>query len=396
MASAIARGYATAGTDTGHTGDQMEFGRGHPEKIIDWAYRAVHVAAELGKLVMRNHYGRFPDRAYFSGCSTGGQQALSEAQRFPQDYDGVVAGDPGNNRVALILGFLWSWTATHADDGSLILPNSKLPAIAKAAVDACDAGDGLKDGLISDPLQCRFDPASLLCRGAETDSCLTEPQAGAVKKVYDGAKNRRTGKQIFAGWARGSEQGWPQYITSPREPVRVGLFRYFVYDDPNWHWRTFDWDRDVDFVQTQAAVMNATSVDYRAFRARGGKVLMYTGMADPVVPPGDVISYYDAVTRASGGPSETQKSFRFFPVPGMGHCGGGVGANTFDALGALEAWVERGVAPDRIVASHATDGKIDRTRPLCPYPQIGKYDGKGSIDEEKSFKCVAPLRVIVN
>jgi feruloyl esterase len=389
MASAIARGYATAGTDTGHTGDQMEFGHGHPEKLIDWAYRAVHVSAELGKLVTRNHYGRFADRAYFSGCSTGGQQALSEAQRFPQDYDGVVAGDPGNNRVALILGFLWAWTATHADDGSLILPNSKLPAITRAAVDACDAGDGLKDGLISEPLHCRFDPASLLCKGGETDTCLTESQVGAVKKVYDGAKNRRTGKQIFAGWARGSEQGWPQYITSPREPVRVGLFRYFVYDDPNWHWRTFDWDRDVDFVQTQAAVMNAMSVDYRAFRTRGGKIVMYTGLADPVVPPGDIISYYDAVTAASGGLQETQKFFRFFPIPGMGHCSGGTGPNNFDALGALEAWVERGTAPTRIVASHSTAGAIDRTRPLCPYPQTAVYEKRGSIDDETSFTCAA-------
>jgi len=389
MASAVSSGYATVGTDTGHTGDQMEFGQGHPERIVDWAYRAVHIAAETAKLVIRTYYGRFPDRSYFSGCSTGGQQALSEAQRFPGDYDGVVAGDPGNNRLRLIFGFLWSWIAAHDDDGTPILAQPALTLLAKSSVEACDAQDGVRDGLIADPRQCRFDPAVLQCKGVESASCLTSRQVAAVKKIYDGATNPRTNERIYPGWARGSEQGWGTYITSPREPVRVGLFRYFVFHDPNWHWQTFDWDKDLAYVESQVPHLSAVSLDYRQFNARGGRVLMYTGLADPVVPPEDVTSYYEAVAKAAGGFVETQKFFRFFPVPGMGHCGGGSGPGTFDALGALEQWVEKGVAPSRIIASHSTAGRVDRTRPLCPFPAVARYKGTGSVDDEAHFVCAA-------
>jgi len=390
MASAVSRGYAAAGTDTGHSGDQMEFGRAHPEKIVDWAYRAIHLTAEVAKLVVRDHYGRFPEHSYFSGCSTGGQQALSEVQRYPHDYDGVVAGDPGNNRLRLIFGFLWSWIATHTSDGAPLLTPAKLALLTKSAVAACDAHDGLRDGIIGDPRECHFDPAVLQCSDAtDNDSCLTAPQVAAVKKVYDGAHNEKTGELLFRGWARGSEQGWPPYITAPREPVRIGLFRDFVFHDPGWDWRTFDWDKDVAYVEAQVPYLSAVSHDLRAFNARGGKIVMYTGLADPVVPPEDTIDYYEAVARASGGMRATQKFFRFFPVPGMAHCGGGVGPNTFDALGALEQWVEHGSAPARIVASHSTAGRVDLTRPLCPYPLVARYTGSGSTDDAANFSCVA-------
>ena len=225
MVSGLVKRYATVGTDTGHTGDQMEFGLGHPEKIIDWGFRAVHVMTETAKIVVRSERGRFPDRSYFDGCSTGGQQGLSEAQRYPADYDGIVAGDPGHNRVRLILGFLWGWMAMHGDDGKPVLSAAKLATITKAAVTACDAIDGVRDGLIDDPSACRFDPATLLCKGADENTCLTEPQVAAVRKVYDGAKNPRTHAQIFPGWARGSEQGWGAYLLNPSEPSRVGFFR---------------------------------------------------------------------------------------------------------------------------------------------------------------------------
>jgi len=390
MASAVNRGYVTVGTDTGHVGDQMEFGRGHPEKVIDWAYRSIHIAAQTAQLMARNHYGRFPRYSYFAGCSTGGQQALSEAQRFPEDYDGVVAGAPGNNRLRLIMGFLWSWMATHADDGSPLLTQPKLALLARASTAACDAADGIRDGVIDQPRLCRFDPAVLLCTGPDGDNCLTTAQVAAVKKVYDGAKNARTGEPIFSGWARGTEQGWGSYITNPREPVRVGLFRYFVFQDPAWHWRTFDWDRDVAFVESQVPHLSAVSVDYRAFRARGGKVLLYTGLADPVVPPEDIIGYYEKVAAAAGGLTEARRFMRFFPAPGMGHCGGGAGPSSFDALGALERWVEQGIAPTRIIASHSTGGTVDRTRPLCAYPERARYTGRGSTDAETNFTCAAP------
>ena len=390
MAAGLAKGYATVGTDTGHVGDQMDFGRGHPEKIIDWGYRSIHVMTDVAKLVVRSAHGHFPERAYFEGCSTGGQQALSEAQRFPRDYDGIVAGDPGHNRLRLILGFLWGWIALHGDDGRPIVPAAKLSIITKTAVEACDAKDGLRDGIIGDPSTCAFKASALACGSAAGDTCLTPPEVTAVQKVYDGARNPRSHEQIFPGWARGSEQGWGTYLLNPQEPMRSGFFRDFAFHDPAWDRRTFDWDRDVAFVDSAVPALSATSRDLSAFRASGGKLIMYTGLADPVVPPQDTVNYYEAVVREMGGLTGTQKFFRFFPVPGMGHCSGGAGPSTFDALGALDAWVERGVAPESIVASHATGGAVDRTRPLCAYPKQARYNGTGSIDAAASFTCAAP------
>ncbi|MEO8359262.1 MAG: tannase/feruloyl esterase family alpha/beta hydrolase [Vicinamibacteria bacterium] len=391
MAAGLARGYAVVSTDTGHAGDQVEFANGHPERLVDWAYRAVHVMTDVAKVVIRAHRGRFPEHAYFHGCSTGGQQALSEAQRFPADYDGIVTGDPGHNRARLILGFLWSWNAMHAPDGQPILPAAKLPLLNEAAVAACDSHDGLTDGLIGDPAACLFDPSMLRCRGAENDRCLTEPQVEAVAKVYVGARNPRTGEQIFSGWARGSERGWGAYIVSPSEPVRLGILR-LLFSDPAWNPRSFDWDRDTRFVDETMPFLSANSADLKAFKGSGGKLVMYTGLADPVVPPQDTIRYYESVTTTMGGVAPTQSFFRFFPVPGMGHCSGGAGPSTFDALGALEAWVERAQPPDRITASHLTEGKIDATRPLCPYPTVSRYSGRGSASDGANYACVAPAR----
>lgn len=351
MAGALARGFAVAGTDTGHTGDQMEFGQGHPEKVVDWAYRAVHVMTQLAKLIVRDLRGEFPVHSYFQGCSTGGQQALSEAQRFPDDYDGIVAGAPGNNRIRLIIGFLWSWSATHAPGGEPLLSHAQLERLTREAVTRCDALDGSRDGLIADPRRCDFDPMALACAAGPTDAtCLTQEQIEAVRKVYAGARNPHTGVQLFAGWARGSEVGWGPYILDPKEPVRLGLFRYFTFADPAWDWRTFDWDRDVQFIEARLPYLSAVSPDLAGFRARGGKLLMYTGWADPVVPPADVASYYDAAVSKMGGLHKTREFFRFFGVPGMGHCGGGYGPETVDVLSELEAWVEHGQAPESIIA----------------------------------------------
>ena len=392
MAAGLARGYATVGTDTGHTGDQLDFAAGHPEKVADWAHRAIHVMTVVAKAVVQSARGRLPDRAYFDGCSTGGQQALSEAQRYPADYDGIVAGDPGHNRVRLILGFLWSWTATHDDGGRPILPAAKLPLLTKAAVAACDAGDGLRDGLIADPLACTFDPATLACSGTDADTCLTPPQVAAVRKVYDGARNPRTNEVVFPGWARGSEAGWGSYIVNPPEPVRVTFLRSLVFGDPAWDPRRFDWDRDVAVADARVPDFAAISRDYRAFKARGGKLIMYTGLADPVTPPADTIGYYQDVVKEMGGLASTQEFYRFFLVPGMGHCGGGAGPSSFDALGALAQWHEKGVAPDSLAGRHLTNGVADRTRPLCAFPNVARYDGTGSVDLASSFACVPPDR----
>ena len=388
LGAALAKGYAAVGTDTGHTGDQMDFGVGHPEKIVDWAYRSVHEMTRIAKTIVENANGRPPSKSYFSGCSTGGHQALSEAQRYPADYDGIVAGDPGNNRINLIYGFLWSWLATHDADGTPTLPSSKLPALAKAAVAACDRNDGLEDGIISDPRRCAFDPAVLTCRGAETDACLTPRQVEAAKKVYAGAKTR-SGQQLYPGWAPGSEAGWGTYITNPKEPVRIGLFRSWVFQNSSWDPRSFDWDKDVATVNAAYPYLSAMSTDYAAFKARGGKLIMYTGLADPVTSPFDTIAYYESVAKAMGGLDATRSFYRFFPAPGMGHCGGGTGPNTFDALAALEAWTEKDTPPDSMPATHATNGVVDRSRPLCAYPAVATYRGSGSVDDAANFSCVA-------
>jgi len=400
MAAALRRGYATASTDTGHAGDDMKFAQGHPEKLVDWAYRSIHVMTEASKLVVRDHTGRFPDRAYFNGCSSGGHQALSEAQRFPDDYDGIIAGDPAHNRIRQTFGFLHAWIVTHHKDGSPIIPAAKLPVLTKAVVEACDSLDGLRDGIIDDPRRCHFDPGRLLCRAGDDSSCLTAPQVDAARKMYEGLKNPRTGEPIFAGWPRGSEafgdnaiQSWRQYVMDPPEPMRVGFFRYFLFHDPNWDWKTIDWDRDLAYAEQKLPFMSAVERDLSAFRKRGGKLLMYTGWADPVVPPQDTVAYYDAVVKTMGGLEKTREFYRFFLAPGMGHCSGGPGPNQFDALAALEQWVEKGVAPEKLVASHNTNGRVDRTRPLCLYPQVARWKGTGSTDEAANFSCVteAPL-----
>jgi feruloyl esterase len=259
--------------------------------------------------------------------------------------------------------------------------------LASAVMAACDATDGLKDGIIGDPRACHFDPAAIACKGDDAAGCLTTRQVEAVRKVYDGVKNPRTGARIFPGWARGSEQGWGTYITNPKEPVRVGLFKGWAFHDPNWDVRSFDWDRDVAYVDAALPHMNATATDLTAFKARGGKLIMYTGLADPVVPPQGVIDYYERVTAAMGGRIQTSSFFRFFPVPGMAHCSGGVGPSSFDAFGALEQWVEKGRAPAVLEARHLTGQQVDRTRPLCAYPQKARYKGTGSMDTAASFVC---------
>lgn len=264
METALERSYATAGSNTGHDGDDLKFAIGRPEKINDWAFRAVHVMTDAAKLIVRDYYGRFADHAYFTGCSTGGHQALSEAQRYPADYDGVVAGDPGNNRTRLNIGFLWSWVAAN-QRAETQLPLSKLPMIHRAVIVACDPLDGLKDGLISDPRGCKFDPGALLCRNEDEANCLTRPQREAVRKIYSGARNPRTGEQVFAGWVRGIESGRGAYFVGKSEPARLDFWRYWIFGDPAWDPRSFDFDRDVQFAESTLPQVSANDPDLAAF-----------------------------------------------------------------------------------------------------------------------------------
>lgn len=273
--------------------------------------------------------------------------------------------------------------------GTPRLTPATLSLITRKVLAACDRLDGLQDDLIDDPRRCDFDPGTLKCAGAATDSCLTSEQIIAVGKVYQGAVNPRSGAQIFAGWPRGSEQGWRQYLLDPPEPMRLGLFRDFAFDDPHWHWRTFDWDRDIDHLDTQLPQLDATARDLSAFRARGGKIIMYAGWADAVVPAQDTVEYFDAVAREMGGLASAQEFFRLFLVPGMGHCGD-ISLDSFVALEALEQWVEEGRAPQRLVASQTRNGGVVRSRPACVYPQVARFRGTGSSDDARDFECVAP------
>ena len=387
LAEAVRHGYAVAGSDTGHTGDSLTFGVGHPEKIRDWAYRSTHVMAETLRAVSAAYYGRSAKRAYFDGCSTGGQQALSEAQRYPDDFDGIVAGDPGYDRIALNGMFLWSWLVTHPEHGAAF-PADKLLLLAHAVMQACGGRDGYAQDVIADPRECHPDLERLRCSGADGANCLTEAEIHEAEELYAGPHDATTGASLYPGWPAGSETGWGAYFVGKPEPARLAFWRLWIFDDPNWDPRSFHFVRDSDAARTKLPYVDATDSDLRAFRRQGGKLLMYHGWADPVVPPEDSIDYYEAVEKNLG--TSPADFMRLFMVPGMHHCFGGPGATIFDPLAALDAWVTSGVAPERIVAEHRTNGQVDRTRPLCPYPQRAMWSGHGNQADASSFVCVAP------
>jgi Tannase and feruloyl esterase len=387
MAEAVRAGYASASTDTGHVGGRGTFALDHPEKLIDFAWRSEHEMTVTAKAVIQAFYRSAPKLSYWNGCSTGGRQGLKEAQKFPDDYDAIIAGAPAN-RTAISL---WIAAAVLKDPASYI-PPSKYPIIHQAALASCDARDGLKDGLIDDPTRCAFDPEVLLCKGPDAPTCLTAPQVEGARKIYSPAVNPRTGRQLFSSLVPGTELGWGVQALGPEPSANIyDQYRYVVFKDPAWDWKTFNFDSDVvrgDLPEN--LVMNATDPDMKPFFSHGGKLLLYHGWSDPNVPTLNTIKYYKAVVDRLGGPAKASSSVRLFLAPGMGHCGGGEGPNAFDKVGALERWVEQGTAPDRLNATHSTDGKVDRTRPLCAYPQVARYTGTGSIDDAANFVCRAP------
>ena len=387
MADAIRAGYASASTDTGHVGGRGTFVLDHPEKLIDFAWRSEHEMTVKAKAIIQTFYGSAPNLSYWNGCSTGGRQGLKEAQKFPDDYDGIIAGAPAN-RTAISL---WIAAAVLKDPASYI-PPSKYPIIHQAALAACDSRDGLEDGLIDDPTTCHFDPSVLLCKDADGPACLTASQVEAAHKIYSPAINPRTGQQLFSSLVPGTELGWGVQALGP-EPYANGYdqYRYVVFKDPKWDWKTFNFDSDVVRSNLPENLpMNATDPNMKAFFSHGGKLLLYHGWSDPQVPTLNTIKYYQSVVEMMGGAANASTSIRLFLAPGMGHCGGGEGPNAFDKVGALEQWVEQGQAPERLNASHRTGGKVDRTRPLCPYPQVAKYVGTGSRDDAANFVCQVP------
>lgn len=395
LAQGLSQGYAAASTDTGHRGSFAtgDWALGHPQKVVDFGYRAVHEMTVEAKAVGAAFYGAPPRHSYWNGCSEGGNQALSEAQRFPEDYDGILAGAPANFWTHLQMGGNWISQAIHADPATFV-PASALPALHGAVLDACDALDGVRDGVLEDPRRCRFDPRVLECKGAGGDACLTPAQLAGIEKVYQGARNRRTGARVFPGYLPGSELEWRLWIAGADAPprnlqhlIQEGFFKYLVFENPEWSWKSFDFDRDIDLSDRKlASIVNATNPDLSAFKARGGKLIQYHGWSDAAISPLNSIAYFESVQRRMG---DTRSFYRLFMVPGMGHCGGGAGTDRFDKLGTLARWVEDGVAPDRIVASRVVAGKVVRTRPLCPYGKVARWRGSGSTDDAANFACAA-------
>lgn len=388
MARALERGYATGSTDTGHSGPGAAFALGHPEKLVDYAYRSEHQMTIIAKAMIKAFYGDLPRYSYWNSCSSGGKQGLTEAQRYPADYDGIIAGAPANYMTHLQAGRLWIAQAVHRDPASYI-PPEKYPLIHNAALAACDALDGVKDGLIENPPACHFDPAVLECKGSDGPMCLTAPQVEAAKKIYAGASNPRTGEQIFPGMEPGSELSWARLAGPQPISLATDTFKYAIFQNPDWNYLSLNFDSDIARAdKVDGGVNNAIDPNLAPFFSHG-KLLMYHGWSDQQIPPRGTINYYTSVVKAVGR-QEADQSMRLFMVPGMGHCGGGDGPNSFDMLSAMEQWVEAGKPPERILASHLTQGTADRTRPLCPYPQVAKYKGSGSIDDASNFTCQLP------
>ncbi len=387
MATAMRRGYATASTDTGHVGGGARWALGHPEKVVDFGWRSVHEMTVLAKKVAAAHYGNAPRYSYWNGCSAGGRQGMQAAQRFPADFDGIIAGAPGLDWTARAAQALRLEKMLEADvDARLTAETRQL--LHDAVIASCDATDGAKDGLLENPMRCAFDPAALQCKTPGQSGCLTAAQVSTARMMYESPVNQSSRRPV-SGLARGSELGWTDLgWTASARATGLDQFRFIVFQDPAWIVRRFDFEADLARGETlDKNTINALNADLRPFleNRRGGKLIHYHGWADPQIAPGSSTHYYERVREVVG--SEIANGYRLFMAPGMAHCGGGAGPNAFDMLTALEQWVEQGRAPDRIIASHSTRGVVDRTRPLCPYPQVAVYSGTGSLDDAVHFAC---------
>lgn len=404
MHGALGKGYATAGTDLGHVGTGDTDGKwalNEPERIADFGHRANHLTANFAKAVIAAFYPRGLQAAYFQGCSDGGREALMEAQRYPDDYDAIVAGAPANAWTRMMAGFMANDRAVFARPESAI-PAAKLKLLQSAALAKCDAVDGVKDEVIDDPRSCGFDPAALQCKAGDAAGCLTAPQVVAAKALYRGAVDGK-GKPFFPGMMPGAEAfpgTWDVWLTGPKAQHGVfatEFFRYLVYSDPNWQPARFDLTRDYAAAKARMApILDSDNPDLTSFIRRGGKLILYHGWNDAAIPPENTIQYYQAVLKRTPGAAQ---SVRLFMVPGMSHCLGGPGASIFDALTTLDAWRQGGAAPETMVATKYDNdlfaylglpAKPVRTRPLCAYPKVAKWTGSGSTDEAASFTCVAP------
>lgn len=415
---AVKAGYAATATDAGHTGSPVDaaWALGHPEKIVDFGHRGIHEMTRVTKEVVKAYYGKAQQHSYFAACSDGGREALMEAQRYPEDYDGILAGAPANNWTPLLTTAAYDTQVLTVDPASFI-PPAKIPVIAAAVNAACDELDGVRDGILNDPRQCRFDPATMQCKaGDDSEKCLTEPQVVALKKLYAGTPDS-AGHIVFPGYLPGAEEGnggWGIWITGPA-PVKSlmsffgnGFFSDMVYDKPDWDYKTLKVDDGLKTANEKTAqALNSTDPDLKAFKSRGGKLILYHGWNDPAITALNTINYYDSVVKKMG-QKEVNSFVRLYMAPGVQHCGGGPGADSFGIIvdpdftdpqrsldAAMEQWVEKGTAPGTIIASKfegqdRTHAKM--TRPLCPYPQSAKYKGSGNTNDAANFVCESPKK----
>jgi hypothetical protein len=418
MAIAVMNGYATAGTDTGHSAAAVDarWALGHPEKIADFGYRAIHEMTETAKAAVQAFYGSAPHYSYFASCSDGGREALMEAQRYPEDYNGILAGAPANFWTHLLTEALWNSQALTLEPASYI-PSSKLPAIAKTVNESCDKIDGVADGILNDPRQCHFDPAKMLCKGDDADSCLTAPQVTALQKLYAGTKDSQ-GHSIFPGYLPGAEtgdNGWAPWITGPAPGKGLlflfgdGFFADMVYSKADWNSKDAKIDDAVKAADEKlASVLNSTDPYMSAFRNHGGKLIIYHGWDDPAIPALSTVNYYEILLHVMG--KQNAASFsRLYMLPGIQHCSGGPGPEPFSPFTqpsvqsndaqhnlflALESWVEKGQAPSQIIATKFTGDdqskRVQMTRPICPYPSAAQYKGQGDTNDAANFFCAPP------
>ena len=412
MANAVKHGYAATATDTGHAGSPIDaaWAVGHPEKVIDFGHRGIHEMTRVAKAVAQAYYSKAAQKSYFAGCSDGGREALMEAQRYPGDYDGILAGAPANNWTPLLTTAAYDTQALTADPESFV-PQSKIPTIAAAVNAACDEIDGVRDGILNDPRQCHFDPSTIQCKTEDSDKCLTAAQVTALKKLYGGTPDG-AGRIVYPGYLPGAEEGpggWGLWITGPAPAKSLiaafgsGFFSDFVYGKSEWDFKNFNVDTDLKAANEKTAqALNATDPNLKAFKARRGKLILYHGWNDPAISALNTVNYYDALTKVMG-KKDVDSFVRLYMVPGVQHCEGGPGPDSFGQVGelefensshsveaALEEWVEKGNAPGSIVTSKFEGQDRSRakmTRPLCPYPQAAKYKGSGDTDEAGSFSC---------
>ncbi len=405
-AGALERGYATVGTDTGHVGTRIEAGWALNSAVRqeNFGYRAVHLTTDAAKSIIRHYYKQDPEYSYFVGCSRGGGQGMMESQRYPDDFDGIVAGAPAYHWTAFTAGMVQTQQALYPDGdiSSPIITFDTRALLAETINTVCDAQDGVEDDVLNDPQSCNFKPEDLprCTEGQPGADCVTAAQLAAIKSIYDGPTSN--GEPIFAGFPLGGESesgGWDNWITGSESIRARGVpalhygfgtefYKYFVFNDADWDFTSYDFSTWKDDVRAVSGIVDAVDTDLSAFNASGGKMVFWTGWSDPAITALGTVDYYEAVEAED---ANARDYARLYMLPGVLHCSGGPGPSQVDWIEAIRAWVEEGHAPEQLVAHKVGDSQeIVMTRPVCPYPQVAIYDGQGDSNDAGSFSCQLP------